>query len=189
MKNIFWYLRRIENMNLTFSSNHPTEIEGFTNSDYANNLYNQKSTWSNFVTKLKECTTFSTAEAKYIVMSEAEKEAIWLQRLFSDFSAKSRIVQNTLTLYCDAHSAIHLIQNPIYHSKKKHLKPERAKSPKDDWRAKRDDSRSQDQKDQKDERGTKSNLVNQAEGRMTEVPIPLDSTTPDWGISLLACKF
>ena len=68
----------------------------------------------------KECTTLSTTESECIAASEAAKEAIWLQRLSVDFSAKSQIDHPTLTLYCDSHSAICLIRKPVYHAKTKH---------------------------------------------------------------------
>ena len=118
MKHIFRYLRGTKSMQMIFGSNHPTKGEGLTNSDYVGNLDNRKST-SGYVftygggaiswrSKLQECTTLSTTKAKYIVTLEAAMEAIWLQRLLADFSAKRQIVQNTPALYCDLQSAIHL---------------------------------------------------------------------------------
>ena len=43
MKHILHYLKITKNMQLTFGLNHPTEVEGFTNPNYANNPDNQKS--------------------------------------------------------------------------------------------------------------------------------------------------
>ena len=115
VKNIFKCLRGIKDVQLTFGSANPTEVEGYTVSDYATD--NWKLTWGYIFTyggdtilgsKLQECMTLSTIEAKYIAMSEATKEAIWLHRLSIDFSAKSRINHPTPTLHCDSRSAIHL---------------------------------------------------------------------------------
>ena len=75
-------------MDLTFESNKPTKVEGFTDSDYAYNLDNQKST-SRYVftygggaiswrSKLQYCTTLITTKAEYIAALELAKEAIWL---------------------------------------------------------------------------------------------------------------
>ena len=43
-KHIFRYLRGTEDAQMTFGSTKPTEVEGYTNSDYARNLDNLKST-------------------------------------------------------------------------------------------------------------------------------------------------
>ena len=110
------------------------EVEGFTYFDYADNPYNpdnRKSTSYVFIygcgaiscprSKLHECTTLSTIEAKYVAASEATKEAIWLHQLSAYFSAKGRIAHPTPTLYCDSQSAIHLIKNHVYNTKTKHI--------------------------------------------------------------------
>jgi hypothetical protein len=72
--------------------------------------------------KLQDCTTFSMTEAEYIAASKVAKEAIWLQRLTADFTDSGPESVSTLTLYCDSQSAIHLVRNPIIHTKTKHIK-------------------------------------------------------------------
>ena len=71
--------------------------------------------------KLQECTTLSTLEANYIATLEATKEAIWLYPLSTNFSATRWIDHPTSILYCNSLSSIHLIWNPVYHAKKKHI--------------------------------------------------------------------
>ena len=56
-----------------------------------------------------------------IAASEAAKEAIWLHRMTANFSATSRIDHPALTVYCNSQSAIHLLDNPVYHAKTKHI--------------------------------------------------------------------
>ena len=63
----------------------------------------------------------STTKAKYITISESTKESIWLHQLSVDFTAKRRIDHPTSTIYCDSQSTIHLMQNPFYHTKMKHI--------------------------------------------------------------------
>ena len=63
-----------------------------------------------------------TTKAEYIATSEAGKEAIWLHRRTANFSNTSGINQQAPTIYCDSLSAIHLINNPVYHAKKKHIR-------------------------------------------------------------------
>ena len=63
----------------------------------------------------------SMTEAEYIMASEVTKEAIWLQRLTTDFKDSGPESVSTLILYCDSQSAIQLMRNPIIHAKKKHI--------------------------------------------------------------------
>ena len=49
------------------------------------------------------------------------KEVVWLHRLSADFSAKRRLNHPTPTIYFDSQRAIHLIRNPVYHMKTKHI--------------------------------------------------------------------
>ena len=69
---------------MTFGSNNSIEVEGYTDSDYAGNTDNRKST-SGYVftygggaiswrSKLQECTTLFTVEAEYIATLDAAKE-------------------------------------------------------------------------------------------------------------------
>ena len=50
-------------------------------------------------------------------MTEAMKEAIWLQRLFDDLG----IDQDLLKINCDSMSAIYLVKNQVYHVRTKHI--------------------------------------------------------------------
>ncbi|MCO5612314.1 hypothetical protein L7F22_066579 [Adiantum nelumboides] len=67
--------------------------------------------------RLQTCVTQSTAEAEYVAMTEACKEAIWLGWLVIDLGIKEEMPM----LHCDSQSAIQLACNPIYHSKTKHV--------------------------------------------------------------------
>ena len=131
VKHILRYLRGTTDMALTYGPEKSGIPEGYTDSDYAGNPDNRKST-SGYVfmhaggaiswrSKLQDCTALSTTEAEYIAASEAAKEAIWLQRLTADFTDSGPESASTPTLYCDSQSAIHLVRNPIIHSKTKHI--------------------------------------------------------------------
>jgi len=50
-------------------------------------------------------------------MTEAMKEAIWLQGLLDDL----RIEQDLLKINCDSMSAIYLAKNQVYHARTKHI--------------------------------------------------------------------
>ncbi|MCO5591798.1 hypothetical protein L7F22_045790 [Adiantum nelumboides] len=96
---------------------------GYTDSDYASDLVNRRSTLGYVFTMaggavswrswLQTCVT----QAEYVAASEACKEAIWLGRLVTDLGIK----EETPMLHCDSQIVIQLARNPIYHSKTKHV--------------------------------------------------------------------
>ena len=59
----------------------------------------------------------STTEVEYIVVAEGVKEALWLRGLVDDLGQ----VQETIAVYCDSQSAIHLTKNQMYHERTKHI--------------------------------------------------------------------
>ena len=49
--------------------------------------------------------------------TQAFKEAIWIQRLLKELGYK----QPKIIVYCDNQSALHIVRNPTFHSKTKHI--------------------------------------------------------------------
>ena len=58
-----------------------------------------------------------TTEAEYTAAAEALKEAIWLKGMITELGAK----QESVTIYSDSQSAIHLSKNQSHHEKTKHI--------------------------------------------------------------------
>ena len=58
-----------------------------------------------------------TTEVEYMAMTEAIKEAIWLQGLLDDLE----IEQDLLKINCDSMSAIYLVKNQVYYVRTKHI--------------------------------------------------------------------
>ena len=52
-----------------------------------------------------------------MAMTEAIKEAIWLQELLDDLE----IDQHWLKINCDSMSVIYLVKNQVYHVRTKHI--------------------------------------------------------------------
>ncbi|PHU15096.1 hypothetical protein BC332_16301 [Capsicum chinense] len=66
---------------------------------------------------LQTMVTLSTTEAKYIAITEAFKEAIWLKGLFGELSKDLQIT----TVFCDSQSAIFLMKDQMFHERTKHI--------------------------------------------------------------------
>lgn len=66
---------------------------------------------------LQSTVALSTTEAEYMAMTEAFKEAIWLQGLLDDLG----VVRNQLDVHCDSMSVIHLAKNQVHHARTKHI--------------------------------------------------------------------
>ena len=92
-------------------------VVGYCDSDYAGDLDKRISTTGYVFTLIKapvswkstlqSTVALSTMKAEYMTITEAVKEAIWLQGLLDDFG----VGQKQVTVFCDSQSAIHLGKN------------------------------------------------------------------------------
>jgi len=70
-----------------------------------------------WVSKLQTVVALSTTEAGYMATTQACKEAIWMKKLMEELGHK----QEKILLYCDSQSALHIVRNPAFHSRTKHI--------------------------------------------------------------------
>ena len=49
--------------------------------------------------------------------TQASKEAIWIQRLLEELGHK----QQKISVYCDSQIALHIVRNPVFHSRTKYI--------------------------------------------------------------------
>ncbi|KAH9790306.1 Integrase catalytic domain-containing protein [Citrus sinensis] len=102
-------------------------VIGYVDSDYAGDLDKRRSTTGYVFTfaggpiswksTLQSTVALSTTEAEYMAITEAVKEAIWLQGLLENLG----LTQEHINVYCDSQSAIHLTKNQVYHARTKHI--------------------------------------------------------------------
>ncbi|GKF48766.1 retrovirus-related pol polyprotein from transposon TNT 1-94 [Tanacetum coccineum] len=96
-------------------------VAGYCDSDYVGDLDKRRSGYVFTLAKApiswKSTLHLSTMEAEYMAMTEAVKEAIWLQGLLGEL----RISQKFVTIHSDSQSAIHLAKNQVYHARTKHV--------------------------------------------------------------------
>lgn len=94
VKRIFCYLKGTSDVGLNYGSDVTCLVIGFSNSDYAGNVDGRRYmtgyvfTLGDYVVSwkatLQSIVTLSTTEAKYMALTEAAKEGIWLKGLVSD---------------------------------------------------------------------------------------------------------
>src|SRR3954465_3633416 len=102
-------------------------IIGFVDSDYAGGLDKRRSLTGYLFTlsgsviswkaTLQNTVALSTTEAEYMALTEAVKEAIWLQGLARELG----MTQEKTAVFCDSQSAKHLSKNQVYHERTKHI--------------------------------------------------------------------
>eukprot|EP00253_Pinus_taeda_P008373 PITA_08373 len=103
-------------------------LVGFTDSDWAGDPDDRKSTAGYVFTlgsgpitwacKKQAAISLSSAEAEYRGALEASKEALWLRQILSEFGFEQ---QHPTTLWCDNQSAIQLCKDPVQHQRSKHI--------------------------------------------------------------------
>ena len=107
-----------------------TSLIGYSNSDFAGDHDDRKST-SGYIfsyaggavswrAKKQKLVSISTVEAEYISYSESACEGIWLKRLYDEIKGE---VTNPkpLTIFCDNQGAIEITRNPKFHERTKHI--------------------------------------------------------------------
>jgi hypothetical protein len=60
----------------------------------------------------------SSAEAEYRAMTTTASELIWIKQLLDDLGIKH---QASLKIFCDNQAVTHIISNPIFHERTKHI--------------------------------------------------------------------
>lgn len=122
------YLKGTTNFGVFYKKGEKSELAGFTDSDYAGDLDDRKSTsgyvfmlssgavsWS---TKKQPIVTLSTTEAEFVAATSCASQAIWLRNILAELNFKQ---QKGTIIYCDNSSAIKLSKNPVLHGRSKHI--------------------------------------------------------------------
>lgn len=127
-KRILRYLKGTLDYGLFYSSSKEFKLKGYSDSDWAEDLNDQKSTsgyvffvgnttftWSS---KKQPIVTLSTCEAEYVVAASCVCHAVWLRNLLKEVG----MLQEEATLiHVDNKSTIALAKNPVFHDQSKHI--------------------------------------------------------------------
>ena len=104
-----------------------SQLVRFTDSDYASDIEDRKST-SGYIFTYGDCViswnsskqktvSLSSTEAEYIGLAQAAKEGIWLYTILEELGRAVDVVQ----ILCDNKSTISLAHNPEFHARSKHI--------------------------------------------------------------------
>ena len=127
VKRILRYLVHTPNLGLWYPKGATFKLLGYSDSDWAGDKVDRKSTsgscqflgrslvsWSS---KKQNCVSLSTAEAEYIAAGSCCAQLLWMRQTLMDYGVKC----DKVPLWCDNESAIKIAENPVQHSKTKHI--------------------------------------------------------------------
>jgi hypothetical protein len=126
-KRIWRYLKHTQNVGLWYPKGAKFELIGYSDSDYTGCKVDRRSTsgtcqllgislvsWSS---KKQNSVALSTAKAEYIATGSCRAQILWMKATLNDFRIKFKQVP----LLCDNESAMKLTNNPVQHSRTKHI--------------------------------------------------------------------
>ena len=127
-KRILRYIRGTVQFGIHYSIGATPLLVGFTDSDWAGDPDDRKSTAGYVFTlgsgpitwacKKQSSLAISSIEAEYRVEVQASKEAMWLQQILSEFGFEQ---QHPTTLWCDNQGSIQLCKDLVQHQRSKHI--------------------------------------------------------------------
>ena len=127
VKRIFRYLKGTPGLGIWYPKNTGFDLTGYTDSDYAGCRIDRKSTSGScqflgrrlvsWYSKKQHSVSTSTAEAEYIAAGSCCAQILWIRNQLNDYG----IDVNKIPIFCDNTSAIAISNNPVQHSRTKHI--------------------------------------------------------------------
>ncbi|GJS33123.1 putative ribonuclease H-like domain-containing protein [Tanacetum coccineum] len=127
VKRIFRYLKGKPSLGLWYFKDSPLELVAYTDSDYAGATLDRKLTTGgcqflgnrliSWQCKKQTVVATSTTEAEYVAAASYCGQVLWIQNQLLDYGYN---FMNTV-IYIDNTSTICIIENPVQHSKTKHI--------------------------------------------------------------------
>ncbi|GKB46324.1 putative ribonuclease H-like domain-containing protein [Tanacetum coccineum] len=127
VKRIFRYLKGKPTLGLWYSRDSPFELVAYTDSDYAGATQDRKSTTRgcqflgnrliSWQCKKQTVVATSTTKAEYVAAASCCGQILWIQNQLLDYGYN---FMNTV-INIDNNSTICIIENPVQHSKTKHI--------------------------------------------------------------------
>ncbi|KAJ9552015.1 hypothetical protein OSB04_016060 [Centaurea solstitialis] len=127
VKRIFRYLKGQPRLGLWYPYESPFELLAYTDSDYGGASLDRKSTSGgcqflaarlvSWQCKKQTTVSTSTVEAEYVAAAQCCSQVLWIQNQMLDYG----ITFLNTPVYIDNNSAISIVNNPVKHSKTKHI--------------------------------------------------------------------
>ena len=124
-RHVLTYLQGIVELGLRYTRGNDIRLSGFTDTDWAGCLVDQKSTSgycfnvsSGMTSWSQKSVALSSAEAEYMAASTVSCEAISLRKLLVNLLKEK--MEATIIL-CDNQSCIKLSENLVFHDRSKHI--------------------------------------------------------------------
>ncbi|GKA53798.1 putative ribonuclease H-like domain-containing protein [Tanacetum coccineum] len=127
IKRIFRYLKGKPTLGLWYFRDSPFELVAYTDSDYVRATQDRKSTTRgcqflgnrliSWQCKKQTVVATSTTEAEYVAVASCCRQVLWIQNQLLDYGYN---FMNTV-INIDNNSTIGIIENPVQHSKTKHI--------------------------------------------------------------------
>jgi hypothetical protein len=127
-KRILRYLKGTMNLGILYKRDLNRSLQGWTDSDYAGDLDDRKSTsgyvfkfgssaisWSS---KKQPIVTLSTTEAEFVAAASCVCQGMWLRSILQQLGQTQR---KGIVIFCDNSSSIKLSKNPVMHGRCKHI--------------------------------------------------------------------
>jgi hypothetical protein len=127
VKRIMIYLVYTPKFGLWYPKESTFDLIGYSNADYARCKIDRKSTSGtcqflgrslvSWVSKKQNSVALSTTEAEYIAVGHCCVQLLWMRQTLRDYGYKL----SKVPLLCDNENAIHMANNPVEHSRTKHI--------------------------------------------------------------------
>ena len=127
VKRIFRYLKGTPNLGIWYPKDTGFDLIGYTDSDFAGCKIDRKSTSGScqflgrrlvsWYSKKQHSMSTSTAEAEYIAAGSCCAQILWMRNQLQDYG----LMLDKIPILCDNTSAIAIANNPVQHSRTKHI--------------------------------------------------------------------
>ena len=127
VKRIFRYLKGTPNLGLWYPRDSGFDLIGYSDSDFAGCKIDRKSTTGgcqliggkliSWTSKKQNSVSISTTEAEYVAAGSCCAQILWMRNQLADYDLQL----SKVPIYCDSTSAIAIANNPVLHSKTKHI--------------------------------------------------------------------
>jgi hypothetical protein len=121
VKQILRYLVHTPKFGLWYPKGSTFDLIGYSDADWAGCKIDRKSTLGTCQllgrSKRQNSVALSTAEVEYIAIGHCCAQLLWMRQTLRDYGYKL----TKIPLLCDNESAIHMADNPVEHSRTKHI--------------------------------------------------------------------